>query len=219
MARDFSKEPRYRGVSAAARRKRLEDSADFPRMALLVRAAQAGDLAALDAVIAVLTPTVLHVLRALLGTERRDVEAMTRDVLVSIVTALPDWRGECTLLHFATRIAARKAVAAPPPAPRTFLGRLLGWQGGSRWASPATWDQAVADRRRELLRAFFGELPDVQGEAMLLRLALGYSLQEIALISTAPVAVVRSRLRLAKEALRARIEADPDWDEVWGDDA
>ena len=186
-------------------------------MALLVRAAQAGDLAALDAVIAVLTPTVLHVLRALLGTERRDVEDMTRDVLVSIVTALPDWRGECTLLHFATRIAARRAVAAAPPAPRSFLGRLLGWRG--RWASAATWEQAAADRRRELLRTFFGELPEVQSEAMVLRLALGYSLREIALISSTPVAVVRSRLRLAKEALRARIEADPDWDEVWGDDA
>jgi len=220
MVRDLSKEPRYGGSSAAARRKRLEDPADFPRMALLVRAAQAGDLAALDAVIAVLTPTVLHVLRALLGTERRDVEAMTRDVLVSIVTALPDWRGECTLLHFATRIAARRAVAAAPPAQRSFLGRLLlFWRGRSRWASAATWEQAAADRRRELLRTFFGELPEVQGEAMVLRLALGYSLREIALISTTPVAVVRSRLRLAKEALRARIEADPDWDEVWGDDA
>jgi len=80
MVRDFSKEPRYGGRRAAARRKRLEDPADFPRMAVLVRAAQAGDLAALDAVIAVLTPTVLHVLRALWGTERRDVEVMTRDV-------------------------------------------------------------------------------------------------------------------------------------------
>ena len=52
-----------------------------------------------------------------------------------------------------------------------------------------------------------------------LRNALGYSLQEIALISTTPVPVVRNRLRLAKEALRARIEANPDWDELWGEDA
>ena len=85
--------------------------------------------------------------------------------------------------------------------------------------SATPWDEEVADRRRALLRAFFGELPEDQGEVLVLRLALGYSLREIALICTTSVTVVRSRLRLAKEALRARIEADPDWDEVWGDDA
>jgi len=218
MARDFSKEPRTGGGSAAARRKALEDPADFPRMALLVRAAQAGDLAAVDAIIAVLTPAVLHIIRALWGTKRHDVEAMTCDVLVSIVAALPDWRGECTLLHFATRIAARRAVAAAPSQPSTFLTRL-GWRRRTRWVSATPWEEELADRRRELLRTFFGELPEEQGEAMVLRLALGYSLQEIALISRTSLAAVRNCLRLAKDALRARIEADPDWDEVWGDDA
>jgi RNA polymerase sigma-70 factor, ECF subfamily len=218
MARDLSNEPRNTRSSAAARREGLEDPADFPRMALLMRAAQAGDVLALEAIIAVLTPTVLHIIRALWGPKRPDVETMTRDVLVSIVAALPGWRGECTLLHFATRIAARRAVAAAPPPERTLFGRF-GWRSRPRWASVATWDQVLADRRRELLRTFFGELPEEQGEAMVLRLALGYSLQEIALISSAPVATVRSRLRLAKDALRARIEADPDWDEVWGDEA
>jgi DNA-directed RNA polymerase specialized sigma24 family protein len=218
MARDFSKEPRQGRSSAALRQKGLEDPADFPRMALLMRAAQSGDAAAVHAIVAVLTPTVLHVLRALWGTKRHDLEALTRDVLVSIVAALPSWRGECTLLHFATRIAARRAVALPPPSPRTFLDRFAS-RARARWVSVASWEEQLADRRRELLRAFFSELPEVQGEAMVLRLALGYSLQEIAMISSAPMAVVRNRLRLAKEALRARIEANPDWDEVWGDDA
>jgi RNA polymerase sigma-70 factor (ECF subfamily) len=218
MARDLSKEPRHGRSSAAARQNGLDDPADFPRMALLVRAAQSGDVAAVDAIVAVLTPTVLHVLRALWGPRRHDIETMTRDVLVSIVAALPAWRGECTLLHFATRIAARRAAAAAPPPPRTFLDRL-GWRKPTRWVSATPWEEELVDRRRELLRTFFGELPEDQGEAMVLRVALGYSLQEIALISSASVSVVRSRLRMAKEALRARIEADPDWDEVWGDDA
>ena len=187
-------------------------------MALLVRAAQAGNVAAVDAIIAVLTPTVLHVIRALWGNKRDDLEAMTRDVLVSIVTALPTWRGDCTLLHFATRIAARCAAGAAPPAPRTLWDRL-GLFGRGRWISPTPWEEELAERRRALLRTFFGELPEAQGETLVLRLALGYSLQEIALISKTPLAVVRSRLRLAKEALRARIEADPDGDELWGDDA
>jgi RNA polymerase sigma-70 factor (ECF subfamily) len=79
-------------------------------------------------------------------------------------------------------------------------------------------DETLAVRRRQLLRTLFGELPEAQGEAMVLRLALGYAIEEIALISNTPVPVVRSRLRLAKEALRARIEADPSWDTVWGDE-
>jgi len=218
MGRDFRKDPRLAGGSAAARQNTLEDPADFPRMALLVRAAQAGDIAAIDAIIAVLTPTVLHVIRALWGTKREDVEAMTRDVLVAIVTALPSWRGDCTLLHFATRIAARRAVAAAPRASLTWRDRL-GMFGRGRWMSLTPWEEELAERRRDLLRTFFSELPEAQGETMVLRLALGYSLQEIALISKTPLAVVRNRLRLAKEALRARIEADPDWDELWGDDA
>jgi len=187
-------------------------------MALLVRAAQAGDGAAVDAIVAVLTPTVLHILRALWGAKRHDLEAMTRDVLVSIVAALPGWRGECTLLHFATRIAARRAAAAAPPSEPTVFDRI-GWRRRTRWVSATPWEEDVADRRRQLLRTFFGELPEAQGEAMVLRLALGYSLREIALISSTPVSVVRNRLRLAKEALRARIEADPDCDEIWGEDA
>ena len=187
-------------------------------MALLVRAAQAGNIAAVDAVIAVLTPTVLHVIRALWGSKREDLEAMARDGLVAIVMALPTWRGDCTLLHFATRIAASRAASAAPPAPRTLWERL-GRFGRGRWISPTPWEEELAERRRALLRTFFGELPEAQGETLVLRLALGYSLQEIALISKTPLAVVRNRLRLAKEALRARIEADPDWDELWGDDA
>ena len=218
MARDFSNDPRDARSYAAARQNRLQDPADFPRMALLIRAAQAGDIAAVDAIVAVLTPAVLHILRALWGTRRRDVETMTRDILLSIVNELPSWRSECTLLHFATRIAARRAVVAAPPSPRGLLDRL-GWRKHARWVTATPWEEDVAERRRALLRTFFGELPEAQGETMVLRLALGYSLQEIALICSTSVTVVRSRLRLAKEALRARIEADPDWDEVWGDDA
>jgi RNA polymerase sigma-70 factor (ECF subfamily) len=185
-------------------------------MALLVRAAREGDAAAVDAIVAVLTPVVLHVIRALWGMTRRDVETMTRDTLVSIVTALPSWRGECTLLHFATRIAARRAAAAPPEL-RGTLERLRDLV--LRRSATTPWSEKLADRRRSLLRSFFADLPAPQGETVILRLALGYSLQEIAYISTTSVPVVRSRLRLAKEALRARIESDADWDELWGEEA
>jgi RNA polymerase sigma-70 factor (ECF subfamily) len=53
---------------------------------------------------------------------------------------------------------------------------------------------------------------------MVMRLALGYSVEEIATITCAPINTVRSRLRLAKDALRSRIEADPKWAELWGNE-
>jgi RNA polymerase sigma-70 factor (ECF subfamily) len=214
MPRDRSQEPRNEGGSVALRQSGLETPADFPRLALLVRAAQEGDAAAVAALVTALTPTVLHVLRALWGPRRPDIEPRTRDALLAILAALPSWRGECTLLHFATRIAVRHAVTAAAE-PRSWLDRLRLW----RLAPTFSWRDVLSDRRRAFLRAFFGELPAAQGEAMILRLALGYSLQEIALVTTTPIPTVRSRLRLAKEALRARIEADPEWEMLWGDEA
>ena len=65
------------------------------------------------------------------------------------------------------------------------------------------------------MRTLLGEIPDAQAETIVLRLALGHSIDEIAVITTAPINTVRSRLRLAKEALRSRIEADPRWAELW----
>ena len=41
-----------------------------------------------------------------------------------------------------------------------------------------------------------------------MRVVLGWSLEEIAAHTQVPVNTVRSRLRLAKEAMRRRIEAD-----------
>jgi RNA polymerase sigma-70 factor (ECF subfamily) len=53
------------------------------------------------------------------------------------------------------------------------------------------------------------ELPEPQAEAFALNVILGYTIAEIAELSSAPVETVRSRLRLAKQALRARALAHP----------
>src|SRR5262249_47285803 len=103
--------------------------------------------------------------------------------------------------------------------PRTILGRLERVRRRDR--SPVdqrTWPdgETISDRRRSLLRTLLTELPEAQAEAMVLRLALGCSLEEIATITTAPVPIVRSRLRLAKDALRSRVEAEPRWGDLWG---
>ena len=64
-------------------------------------------------------------------------------------------------------------------------------------------------RRKRIVRDLLGVIPPEQAEALALRVALGWTLEEIASASDTPLNTVRSRLRLAKEALRRRIEADP----------
>ena len=67
-----------------------------------------------------------------------------------------------------------------------------------------------------LLRELLEDLPEEQAEALTLRVVMGWSLEEVARASGAPVNTVRSRVRLAKEALRARIEARPALAELKG---
>lgn len=67
---------------------------------------------------------------------------------------------------------------------------------------------AEAGRRKELLRELLGAIPIEQGEALVMRIVLGWSLDEIAAYGGVPLNTVRSRLRLAKEAMRRRIESD-----------
>jgi RNA polymerase sigma factor (sigma-70 family) len=68
----------------------------------------------------------------------------------------------------------------------------------------------------EVLRDLLADLPAEQGETLAMRIVLGYSLEEVAKTTGVPVNTVRSRVRLAKERLKARIEADPTLMDVLG---
>jgi RNA polymerase sigma factor (sigma-70 family) len=179
--------------------------------------AQRGDPAAIDRILVFLTPSLLKAVRALLGPDHAEVEDRVQEVLIAVIEALPGFRGDCTLLHFAIRIAIRRATAA-----RRRSRWVLEWIERFRLREAPLADEPVsprdatiAERRRGLLRTLLGEIPEAQAETIVLRMALGHSIEEIAVITNAPVNTVRSRLRLAKEALRSRVEADPRWAELW----
>jgi RNA polymerase sigma-70 factor (ECF subfamily) len=74
---------------------------------------------------------------------------------------------------------------------------------------PSPRETALARRRKEAMRDLLAELPSEQAEAFAMRIVLGCSLEEIARECGSPINTIRSRLRLAKERLRARIENDP----------
>jgi RNA polymerase sigma-70 factor, ECF subfamily len=173
--------------------------------------AQGGDRAALRELLAVMAPHVLGVARAILGAGAPDVDDVAQESLIAFFHALPAFRAESSVRHYAGRITARTALAARRRA-RKDEHRLDEIQ---RVSAPlgilSSHDaEALAARRRELLRTLLGELPEAQAEALALRIVMGYSMQEVAEATGAPLNTVRSRLRLAKEALRVRIESDAD---------
>jgi len=134
-----------------------------------------------------------------------------QQALIALVQALPNFRGECEPAHYASRIALRAAVAARK-ASRARRGRLDESVELDTIVSSADTpsDLVRAQRRRKLVLELLNELPEEQAESMALRFVLGWSLDEVAKTTNAPVNTVRSRLRLAKEALRRRIEASPE---------
>jgi RNA polymerase sigma factor (sigma-70 family) len=186
------------------------------RLTPVVLRAQAGDSAAIAQVVAELAPAVLRALTALLGRAHPDIEDVAQDVLLAVIAGLPDFRGDSTLLHFAVRIAARKSILVRRRG-RNVLGWLQSfWQGEHPLQqSPGSAHEEVrGDRQRALLRALLSELPDAQAEALMLRVVHGHTIEEISTMTHTQFNTVRSRLRLAKEALRQRIEAEPKWAEL-----
>ena len=91
-------------------------------------------------------------------------------------------------------------------------GRLSLMQTQSRGLgarSPAT-PQRLPTSADDLLE-MLSTLPEPQQQAMTMRYVLGYSLAETAEALACPSNTVRSRIRLAREALRSMIAATPSY--------
>lgn len=148
-------------------------------------------------------PRLLRVCRGVLG-PGPDAEDATQESLIALVQALPGFRGESSLETFATRIALRTAWRARER--RTQRAQRTSPIDEDR-DDPGDAASANAELR-VIVRSLLGVLPIVQAEALLLRFVLGHSLQEIADICGAPLNTVRSRIRLAREALQRRLASE-----------
>jgi RNA polymerase sigma-70 factor (ECF subfamily) len=188
-----------------------------PLADLAARAAH-GDEIAMRHLLQSIASSLLAAVRAVVGRSAPDVEDIAQETMVAFVQALPAFRAECSVNHYVSRIAVRTAVAARKRrVVRETRADSLENEGGigeQFAASPG--EEAWAARRRGALRSLLDELPEIQAETFALRVALGYSMLEVAEATGAPVNTVRSRLRLAKEALRRRIDQDPALAEVLG---
>jgi RNA polymerase sigma-70 factor (ECF subfamily) len=191
-----------------------------PSLAMdLARRAAEGDVSATRKLLETVAPRMMRVVQVVLGGGHPDVDDVVQQSLIALVQALPSFRGECEPAHYGSRIAVRTAVAARKRA-RTLQARRDDAVDTDALVSgqemPA--EAAQAARRKTIVLELLAEIPDEQADSMAMRFVLGWSLEEVASATRAPVNTVRSRLRLAKEALRKRIEADPAMAEELGVD-
>lgn len=188
----------------------IERPAAVPPIVLLAREASQGNTEATAQLLKELAPKMIRAVHVLMGSSHPDVDDVVQQSLIGLVQALPAFRGECSPQHYASRIVARAAVAARKRAKLRGTRHDDGVDVDTVSASnQETHDDVAAARRKELIRELLDELPDEQAEVIALRITLGLSLGEVAEATGAPLNTVRSRIRLAKVALRKRIEADP----------
>ena len=180
-------------------------------LAELARGAAAGDPRATRALLEALAPKLLGAARGLLGRNDPDADDAAQEALVAVLKALPAFRGDSSVSHYAMRIAVRCCMEVRRKSRRSRPPESLAHEQEER---ATTSEPLVAARRRREVRELLDTLPDVQAEALALRVVLGLSMKEVAAATDVPVNTVRSRLRLAKEALRRRIESDPELAEL-----
>jgi RNA polymerase sigma factor (sigma-70 family) len=186
-------------------------------LADLVAGAVAGDRVTLARLLGAVGPAVLGVVRSVLGPDHPDVADVAQEALLAIRGALRSFRGESSVTHYARRIALRIALSAQRRSlRRRKLDQAAAPPDPIATATDADDDPALRARRIAAFRGLMQELPAAQAESLAMRVALDYSLPQIAAETGAPVNTVRSRVRLALETLRRRIGRDPALREILG---
>jgi len=184
-----------------------DEAADLTALA---RLAGSGDPAATRRFLDQVWPTLSRVVNGVLGSRHPEVDDVIQQSLIAVLQALSAFRGDCHPAGYASRIAlhvalrARRNVAVRRARSAT-LAQISASDPDVQWPGA----EASAERRKKALRDLLADLPEEQADALALRTMLGWSLEEVAQATGAPLNTVRSRVRLAKEALRRRIEADP----------
>lgn len=186
----------------------MADRSSTDPHAALARAALGGDRDALRALLRAVGPSMSAAIRKMVPPS--DVEDATQEALIGFVKALPKFRFESSVKHFACRVAVRSTTVFNRTRGRRGRADELGRTAHElREPDASPLDTTLAGRRRALLEELCASLPPEQAETLNLRVVLGCSLKEVADATGAPVNTVRSRLRLAKEGLRRAIESDP----------
>jgi RNA polymerase sigma factor (sigma-70 family) len=181
-------------------------------LAALAKSAVAGDRAAVRTFLLTVGPHLLRVVRRVLGTNHPEVDDVTQESAFAVMDALPRHRGESTVLHFVCRVAVLTAmnVRRRDAAQKRYSQREHDLEVELFPGSlPAPDAGLSAQSSAQIVRELLDALPLQQAEVLALHCVLGYTVPEIAESVGVPLETVRSRLRLAKQAVRERVLGDP----------
>jgi RNA polymerase sigma factor (sigma-70 family) len=174
------------------------------------------DSAALRTFLTAIVPDLIRVVRRVLGPNHPDVEDTAYEAAYGVVEALGRFRGEGTIRHLACRVAVltamnvrRRESAAKRDGARddADIERVEESAAGPE-------ERAMTASLVPIVRELVGSLPEPLAEALTLHVIMGYTVSEIAKASGAPVETIRSRLRLARLALRKSVLGNPRLREV-----
>jgi len=177
-------------------------------LAALVAGCRRGERDATATLLTAVGPSMLQMVRRVLGSNDPDVEDVFQESLMALLKALPAFRGDCSTRHFGCRVATLTALKARR---REHAGiqQVLAASDEDPGERADARDFALASCRRQTLRQLLDELPGLQAEALVLHYIAGLTVEEVAGTLGIPAETVRSRLRLAKVALRERAASDP----------
>jgi RNA polymerase sigma factor (sigma-70 family) len=194
-------------VTHNAGRARADDAQTSDPLVSMARAAAVGDRNAARELVKAVGPAMLRAVRKVMGHLTADVEDVLQEAVEGFLLALASFKGQCTVLHFACRVAVLSALSSRRRA--SFHAEFVVDvpDASESTASPAAspLERASENRRRHVVGQLLDELPPPQSEVLVLHCALGFTVDELAGLLGRPAETVRSRLRLAKQALRERI--------------
>jgi RNA polymerase sigma-70 factor, ECF subfamily len=185
----------------------LAPGASADPLADVAERARAGDRTAIRALLVAIGPSLLRVARQVLGPEHPEIPDVAQEAGWGVLRGLDGFRGECTLQHFACRVAVLASMnVRRRERSQRFKAQQLSelWQTESAEA-PSPERLALDQRAAHALRELLDTLPTAQAEVLCLHHVVGLTALEIAALGGTPVETVRSRLRLGRKALMERV--------------
>ena len=172
----------------------------------LIRPALAGHRPSAEQLLAHILPRIRNLVRYLVRGDR-DVDDIAQEALTLVYRRLETYQGEGAFLGWVDRIAARAAFASRRrerarrevfPSEPEGLSDLA--------AEPSSGPEGYVARRR--LAGLLDTLPDEQRDALVMHHVLGLTVPEIGAEIAISEETVRSRLRLGRARLRARMNGE-----------
>ncbi|HLK91777.1 MAG TPA: sigma-70 family RNA polymerase sigma factor [Polyangia bacterium] len=147
-----------------------------------------------------ISPTVGRACRGVMSARHVDLEDTIQESLLDVMRGLPSYRFEGHLVGFVTKVAIRRALLSR----RRSVARVRHLQllDDLHDELPVADASAGELEQAEVMRDLLRRVRPIQAETLVMRVVLGFSVEEIAVATEVSVNTVKTRLRLGKKTLR-----------------